>query len=197
MNLSELEKIATTCINGQWGCGDPFLENSESQPPYYRFLNKVVRHYKPDIVVECGTYMATSAVHMAIANAGTMVITIDHAPHSKAYSALALYPNINLLLGFSTEARIFKAVKEQCGAKKIGLLFLDSEHDGITATQEFNTYSQLFAEECLVCADDVLDHRMYDFWLGMPGEKMTMNFLHPAQYPGMPDAGFGISIIRK
>jgi len=197
MNLSELEKIATTCIDSPWGCGDPFLENSESQPPYYRFLNKVVRHYKPAFVVECGVYLATATVHMCIANAGTMVIGIDPAPHGKAYSATLLYPNMNLLLGYSTEKHIFELVKKQCGDKGIGLLFLDSIHDGDTPRQELELYTPIFAEECLVCADDVLDHRMYDFWLGMPGEKMTMNFLHPAQYPGMPDAGFGVSIIRK
>lgn len=196
MNLLEIETLARASVNEPWGCGDPFLENTESSPPYYRFLNKVVKEYKPQIVIECGVYMATASVHMAIGNPDTQVYGIDKQPHSRTYSALLLYNNFHLIIGDTTSLLVYDELKDRCKGK-VGLLFLDSEHDGETANKEFNLWKTLFTPECLVVCDDLADPRMKHFWDILPGEKLEMPFLHVAQYPGMLDNGFGVSIIRR
>lgn len=194
---SDIMGFARTSVNEPWGLGDAFLQTSESQPPYYRFLHKLVKHYTPQLVVECGVYMATGSVHMALGNRETNVVGIDIAPHTRAYSALLLYNNFHLLVGDTTEDKIFAEVDSKFPNSYIGLLFLDSKHDGITAIKEYNLWRKKFAQLCIVACDDILDPRMEMFWSKLPGEKLELNFLHPAQYPGYPDAGFGISVVRE
>lgn len=196
MDLSSLLQLALSSVDEPWGLGDPFLQNSESQPAYLRFLHKIVKTYKPQLVVECGVYMATCSVHMALGCDKTKVVGIDRAPHSRAYSALLLYNNFHFVLGDSTSEKIYVEVCEKFG-EGIGLIFLDSEHDGVTATEEFNLWRSAFSNECLVACDDILDPRMKHFWDNLPGEKMEMNFLHTSQYAGYPEPGFGVSIVRN
>ncbi len=191
MNLSDLEQMAIACVDEPIGCGNPFLENLGCPEPYYRFLHDVVRLYKPEIVVECGFSQAFSTVHMAVGNLTSEIIAIDYALNEKAYSIAPLYANMILLEGYTTDEHIFNVVKARCGDKGIGLLFLDSTHDGDTPQRELETYMPLFAEECLVCCDDILlNPQMNGFWSNLPGEKVMVGMLH---FP----VGFGVSIIRK
>lgn len=194
-NTELLINIAFSVVDDPWGVGEPILQCSESAPGYYRFLHKLVKLYKPELVVECGTYLGFGAAHMAIGNRNTQVYTIDVAPHPSVYSITTLYKNIHLLIGKTTDPKIYTELAAT--DKKIGLLFLDSEHDGFTATYEYEMYSHLFADECVVACDDILDPRMKTFWKQLPGEKMEMNFLHVPQFAGQQNPGFGISIVRK
>jgi cephalosporin hydroxylase len=85
--------------------------------------------------------------------------------------------------------------------ERIGLIFLDSTHDGTTPLYEYGMYQDLFADECLVVCDDLLapDHlkEMQDFWEWLPGEKQILHYLHPRLNKDYPVPGFGISIVRR
>ncbi len=196
MNLDQLYLIALKIIDEPWGVGIKELKNNaEAQPPYYRFLHALVKDMQPRLVVECGTYLGVGALHMAVACKDTRVITIDKNPHPKSYLHAILHNNITMLIGDTTDIACYNDVKSfnEC----ISILFLDSEHDGFTPQKEIARYKDLFCDETLIVCDDILDPRMYVFWDNLPGEKVEMNFLHPAQYPNMPKPGFGVSIWHR
>jgi len=202
MTLQRLEEIANSVINKPWGCGDPYLaQNSESWAPYLRFLNAVVSEYKPEVVVECGVYLGTATEHMAIANENTMVIGIDREFQQNAFLVADRHKNVHLVDGDTVGSA--ETVKLIIGDHKIGLIFLDSTHDGDTPKREFITYQPMFADECLVVVDDLIGPYhlaivMQLFWHWLPGEKVELDFLHPKVSESQHDTpGFGISIVRK
>jgi len=197
-----LVEIAVACPTMPWGLGDPeMIANPESNEPYHRFLHEIVATYKPDVALELGVYRATATCHMAMANSETMVIGIDHMFQPEAYVYTKKYSNTTLVEGDTVGS--LDIVRQLIGNKRIGLLFLDSEHDGDTPWREFVAYRPLFEEECLVCCDDILGaepskSKMREFWDKLPGEKIELNYLHPAiNHLTMPQPGFGISIVRK
>ena len=197
MDASRLLSIAHSVVEQPWGLGYTHLNNAESSAPYYRFLHSVVSVFQPKLVVECGTYIGVATEHMALGNNGTRVVTIDRVARMEIMDVTKRCNNITFVQRYTIDAvyvveRICKEL--DC---KVGLLFLDSEHDGATPREEFEVYAHLFDDECLVCCDDILDERMHEFWNWLPGEKMEMNFLHPSQYPGFSEPGFGISVVRK
>jgi cephalosporin hydroxylase len=195
MNLDDLEYCARQVVYEPWGVGDKHLKNnSESWAPYLRFLHTVVRTYRPKLVVECGVYMATATEHMAVACKDTMVIGIDIDFHPHASKVLSRNSNMRFIHGTSYES--VEHVMLLSG-DNIGLLFLDSEHDGIIPRKEYEAYCDMFADECLVACDDILDPRMEEFWKWLPGDKRELHFLHPAQHSWMLIPGFGISIVRS
>jgi cephalosporin hydroxylase len=190
MNLAEVEQIAIKSVSDPIGCGIPELEELNSLNPYYRFFYNIVKEYKPKFVLECGVDTAASSLHMVMANPDTYVMGIDRNVNENARYYNEHYPNFTLFVGDTADKTIFGLIRNICGEDGIGLLFLDSEHDGITAKREFATYFPLLADGCLVCIDDIhLKHEMEDLWNNFPGEKKDLSMLH--------GSGFGVSIIRK
>ena len=197
LHVDVLEAIARSVVNEPWGLGLPYLNNAEAASPYYRFLHGVVSLLKPHIVVECGTYIGVAAEHMALANAGTHVISVDHSTRTEAINAAKRHGNIELIHGDTvSSAYIVERICNELHCA-VGLLFLDSQHDSDTPRAEFEAYFHLLEDESLVVCDDILDPKMKIFWDWLPGDKHEMHFLHPSQYPNFPEPGFGISIIRK
>jgi len=195
--IDVLEAIARSVVNEPWGLGIAHLNNAESASPYYRFLHAVVAMIKPRLVVECGTYLGVATEHMALAYDGARVVSIDHATRTEAVNAGKRCKNITMIHGDTVSS--VNIVEEMCHDLqcKIGLLFLDSQHDGDTPRAEFEAYFHLLEDESLIACDDILDPRMKEFWNWLPGDKHEMHFLHPSQYPNFPEPGFGISIIRR
>lgn len=197
MNIDRLIEISHEVVTQPWGLGHPAMNNAEAAAPYYRFLHHVVAEFGIRLAVECGTYLGYGAAHMAMASDKVTVVTFDINPQPDSRLLLNQFPNAYLMLTDSTgplATRIVEAMTVRSG--KIGLLFLDSEHDGATPTEELLNFLEHFADECLVCCDDILDERMAGFWAMMPGEKVELHHLHPAQYDGYPNPGFGISLVK-
>jgi cephalosporin hydroxylase len=150
----------------------------------------MVHLYKPKFVLECGVDAAGSTLHMIMANPDTYVFGIDRNVNENAYYYNEHYSNFTLFVGDTADITIFGLIKHLCGEDGIGLLFLDSEHDGRTSRREFETYYPILANECLVCIDDIhMNHEMEELWREFPGEKKDLSMLH--------GSGFGVSIIRK
>lgn len=193
--------MADACVNMPWGLEYPDLKKDpESQMPYNRFLHNYVMAFKPQVALECGVYRATATRHMARGNLDTLVIGVDEDFHSSANSNVASYSNIVLITGNTIEQNTVEMVAALVGNRKIGLLFLDSAHDGITPSKEFELYKPFFASPCLVACDDVGPQSMFstvmkDFWDNLPGQKIELHQLHPAQHKGQQIPGFGVSIV--
>lgn len=190
MNIVEIEQIAIKSVNDPIGCGIPALEELNSLNLYYRFLHNIAKHYKPPFVVECGVDTAGSSLHMILGSPNTQVIGIDRIVNENANAYDKTYPNFTLLVGDTVQENLVEEIKKRCGNIGIGLLFLDSEHDGITSQRELDKYSPLFADECLVCVDDInFNGEMRNFWNRLSGEKIRLDMLH--------GSGFGASIFRR
>lgn len=205
MNIEELEYLAKICVDEPWGMGHSALaSNPDAWVPYYRFLFRVVGYYKPEAVIETGTYWGMGACHMAWASKSTKVISIDKEITPEARKLSEYFPNITLLQGDSTSGETVKKVEHLLDGKKIGVLFLDSNHDGFTPAMELVWYQPMFADECLVVCDDIISayanlkqqEEMQDFWNGVSGEKLELTFLHK-EYGEVGTPGFGVSIYRR
>jgi len=200
--MNDLITIAERSVNYQRGMGDAALaHNSESWAPYLRFLGLVVKQYAPQVCLELGVYMGTATMHMALGSASTMVVGVDRDFHPSAGGNLSRFPNVTTVYGDTTNPLTKGTVKGLLEDKPVGLLFIDSTHDGVTPNLEYRLYQDLFAEECLVVCDDLLapDHlkAMQDFWEWLPGEKQILHYLHPRLNKDYPVPGFGISIVRR
>ena len=201
ITLDMLEKLAHSVVNQPWGCGDKQLAaNPESWAPYLRFLNGVAAMRNPDAIVECGVYMATATIHMAVGSPTTFVVGVDRQFHAAAADNVFHYPNIWLVEGDTVEAA--PNVGGLLAGRKIGLLFLDSTHDGDTPRREFEAYQPMFAKECVVACDDLrgprhLWEKMDKFWQRLPAEKLELHFLHPRLNTSYDEPGFGVAIVRK
>lgn len=192
-----LALLAHVIIDMPWGMGNPKLNITEASDAYYRFLFSVVSTYKPRIVVECGCYLGIATEHMAMACDSTHIFTIDSCVKVRAQEVAQRYPNVHLLEGDTVGCAPQVVEYLHKYNEQIGLLFLDSEHDGVTPQKEFDAYKPYFHPDgCIVCCDDILDERMLDFWTHLPGDKLAMNYLHVSKYQGYPEPGFGISIVR-
>jgi len=206
MDINRLAQLATEALTLPIGCGDPYfgsLQDQECWAPYLRFMYLCVKEYSPASVVELGVYAGTCTGHMAMANPKIPIIGVDREFKPEAYEIRKRFPNIHLIEGDTVES--MPTVKWLLEYTSIGMIFLDSTHDGITARNELEAYRPLFADECIVAVDDLLGpvhlmEKMQEFWKTLPDEKIELNFLHP-----IPDdrinlidqPGFGVAIVRK
>jgi len=201
ITTENLLSIANRVVNEPAGIGDPALQaNSESWAPYLRFMHALVKEYHPQVVVECGVYMGTCTAHMALGDPDTLVIGIDRQFHPGAVGNTIDHKNIMLIDGDTVAAA--ETVGWLIPRKKIGLLFLDSTHDGKTPRKEFEAYQPYFADECIVAVDDLfgpnhLKVLMQEFWAWLPGDKIELHFLHPTPSRDVDYPGFGVSIVRR
>lgn len=196
-----LEIMALSCVDAPWGLGFEHLNITEASDPYYRFLFSAAYFLQPKVIVECGTYLGIAAEHMAIAVQNipdAIVITIDEKVTDRAVKAVNMHDGKIFLIHGDTVLSA-QHVYDYCDLHnfRIGLLFLDSTHDSYTPKREYEAYLPYFEDECLVCCDDIGDPNNREFWDWLPGDKMELNMLHMAKYPGYPNPGFGISIVRR
>jgi cephalosporin hydroxylase len=206
--MDDIEVLAVKSISMAKGMGDRNLaKNPESWAPYLRFLGAVMQTYKPKVALELGVYMATATRHMAVGSPESMVIGVDIDFHPDAFDNVKDHPNIFLVEGESTDVATRSKVADALpwnglSKHRIGLVFVDSTHDGVTPTKEFMLYRPMFEDECLVVCDDLLgpkhlEEKMMEFWEWLPGEKRMMHFLHPRLNDSYDTPGFGVSIVRR
>ena len=195
--LQDLDCIATTCINMPWGMHHKEFEgNSEIWAPYLRFLYNFTHQYKPELIVECGVYMGTATEHMALANPDGLVIGIDKDFHNAAYNVVRRQANVRYIHGNTLE--VCEHVMMLADDMPLELLFLDSEHDGITPQKELEIYEPLMGERCLVACDDIhYNTEMEVWWDNIHNPKMELNHLHPPLTPDYVDTGFGVFIVER
>ena len=186
--LQNLSRIAMTCVDMPPGMGHEGFEGNGT--PYLRFLYCFAKEFKPELIVECGVYMGTATEHMALANPDGLVIGIDKDFHNAAYNVVRRQANVRYVHGNTLE--VYEHVMMFADGLPLELLFLDSEHDGITPLKELETYEPLMGKQCLVACDDIhYNTEMEAWWDDVRNPKMELNYLHP------PYTGFGVFIVER
>lgn len=195
--IKDLDDMANECVDMPWGMGHKEFEgNSEIWAPYLRFLYLFAKNYKPELIVECGVYMGTATEHMALANPDGLVIGIDIKFHPAAFNVTRRQSNVRYIHGNSLE--VCEHVMMYSNDRPLELLFLDSEHDGITPQGEFEAYEPLMGDRCLVACDDIhYNVEMETWWNTISCPKIEMNYLHPPLTPDYVDTGFGVFIVER
>lgn len=172
------------------------IDNDASSPPcgdlYYEFLTVVMKEFGLKIAVECGVAGGNATKRMILSSEDSFVIGINLGIQSQCLEMYEHYPHNVVFLDMDTTTAGNK-VFEVLDGRTIDLLFLDSTHDGITPTKEFNQFQSMLSDIALVCCDDILVPEMKKFWEWLPGEKVELNNLHNQAWA----AGFGVSIVRR
>jgi cephalosporin hydroxylase len=197
ITMADLMEYSEVCTDLPWGMGhEEFEGNSEIWAPYARFLYLFAKEYEPLLTIECGVYMATVTEHMALANPNGLVIGIDRQFHPAAYNVVRRQRNVRFVHGDTLDS--FEHVKLFYEGRPLELLFLDSTHDGVTPSKEFDVYQPLMGEQCLVACDDILENdEMKAWWDSIGYPKMELHHLHPYPAPNGPDVGFGVFIYER
>jgi hypothetical protein len=203
ITFNDVERAVIASLSLPVGVGFQLLSaNPESSYcPYYRFLYHWVSVHKPDVALECGVYLGTASEHMALANDGTYVIGVDKELRDNMEAIWRRHDNIAYVISDTTSIGTLNTVirlMEKNAKRSVGLLFLDSNHDGVTPKAEFELYRQLFDDYTLVVCDDIdCNQEMKDFWNWLPGDKIRLDYLHPKLHAWYPETGFGVSIVRS
>lgn len=167
--------------------------------PYYRLFYLIAKQFKPDFVVELGSYRATAAAHFALGNPAGQVVTIDmHKDPAQVDDKAACIQTAQQIdnlryinkctvdnmpeYGFECASDDVKAV-----GKPIDVLFIDAWHAEQYVKREWELYSPLLADSALIICDDLFDNAghfpgMERWWDSLQGEK----FLNSALHPGVP-----------
>lgn len=202
MNRSDVERLADVALHMKQSEVDGHLGAYDgSWAPYYRFLYLCVKEFHPRMALETGTASGLAAAHMAVGCRNTLVVTIDKVYSRDAFDLSRRYKFV-MNTGDSCEYKKF--MEDMCFINgEIGLLFLDTVHDGIKEQEEVDTYKHLLAPEALIVVDDLLgpEHQqkaMMQFFNNLPGEHIELHDLHPRRIaPGVAyhDApGFGVVV---
>lgn len=155
--------------------------------PYYRFLYAIATMFDPIDTIEIGTYVGTSAAHLAHRSRdlrdALSVVTIDSNPSAKEHVDRLGYRNIMSICEDSTLAR-----KRFSWGSQFDVLFIDGNHTFNQAWGEYTLYRDLIRDFGLILVDDAnleMDgDEMNVFWECIPEPKARADWLHAT--------GFGI-----
>jgi len=197
ITIKKLIEISKRIMDEPIGLGDPQLAARwETFHPYYRFLHAVMKEFRMKVAVECGVQRGVATEHMILSSEDSFIIGIDRDFHPEYLGVYERHPKNVVFLCADTTAS-GNRVRELLEGRTIDLLFIDSDHDGITPTKEFEQFSPMFSDVAVVCCDDTgYGEGMQIFWKWLPGEKVELNDLHCWQLGGAP-TGFGVSVVRR
>lgn len=191
--------------------GIKFLEDRYNpNSKYYRFFYQLVKKFKPNIIVELGSWQGTSAAYFAAGNPDTKVITVDHHTDPgddinrlMTVEACKKFPNMKYCKGWTCNdiyeeeknahsikgENAFPKVIKELNGEKIDVLFIDSWHVYHQAVRDWEAYKPLLNNGALVIVDDVLKGTpgsaidgIEQFWNELKGTKHLEGGLH-AGYP--------------
>jgi len=173
----------------------PLARYAQWYVKYYGFLYYVMKEFGFRVALECGVYSGIATEHMIESNPGSFVIGIDIDFQPQYLEVYTRHPdNVVFVCADTTNESTFNRVGELLEGRTVDLLFIDSEHDGVTPMKEFQLYSQYLSPHALVCCDDINDPRMKAFWEWLPGTKIRVDDMHMV---GNQSVGFGVSICHK
>ncbi|MFA4971567.1 MAG: class I SAM-dependent methyltransferase [bacterium] len=143
---------------------------------YYRFFHEFIQRHGPARVVDIGTHMAGSAVHLACGNPQGHVYTMDPDPNSKNCVALLPVKNITAFTGTSM------ALADQI--RRFGpfdIAVIDGEHHINHMYPEYVCYRSMVKDGGLIFFDDVNYDQfpsMRIAWDLIPDPKALLPTLH-------------------
>lgn len=141
---------------------------------YYRFFHELAKQRGPLRALEIGTYRGTSAAHLAWANVGGTVVTVDVDPNSAALCAALGIRNLTAITADAAEA----IPRVACHAP-FDVLFVDAQHDFDHCYGEYLCYRPMVAPGGIVFFDDLHIHpEMEAAWDAVADPKAELPSLH-------------------
>jgi hypothetical protein len=154
---------------------------------YYRFLYELAKQFAPIDCIEVGTFVGTSAAHLAAANRG-YVVTLDIQPDAKVRADAIGLSN---LYARTAEAKQWASdTKATIGQDRtmFDVAYIDGLHNFSQTYAEYTLYRRLVRDGGLMIFDDVglvMDgDEMEVFWALVQEPKVRLDYLH--------STGFGI-----
>ena len=154
---------------------------------YYRFFHELVQEFCPLKVLEIGTYVGTSAAHLAFANGGGSVLTIDINPDAKLQLERAIEGHglkfaIEAVTADSMQWANINRYLAADGHRGFDILFIDGLHNFNQTYGEYVAFRSFVKDGGLIFFDDLeLDmatREMQVFWALVPEEKQKLDMLH-------------------
>jgi predicted O-methyltransferase YrrM len=140
---------------------------------YYRFFHEMVLEYEPLRIVEVGTYLGSSAAHLAYNNRG-VVVTIDVNRDATARAKALDLDNLRPITADSM--KVIDKVREM---GPFDVCFIDTEHNFRQAYGEYVAYRELVRDGGMIFFDDIeLGHEMPVLWNMIPEAKRSLKVLH-------------------
>lgn len=160
-----------------WLKGMPSAHDSTAL--YYRFLYEFTKMYHPVTVLEIGTYVGTSAAHLAMGYKNTSVVTIDHNPDSAKQLVKYEVPNLAPVTADSATA-VGHPIVKSCAPYDV--LFIDGNHTFNQAYGEYEIYRPLLVDGAIIFFDDISlpmkTHEMEVLWEFIPDPKIRLDLCH-------------------
>ncbi|MFM8243516.1 MAG: O-methyltransferase, partial [Crocinitomicaceae bacterium] len=100
---------------------------SSSKGKYGQLLYSIVKHYKPEKIVEFGTSLGVGTLHMHLAHKSAEITTVEGCKNTHAFTLKNFplnNPNVNFILSS------FEAFCAQEEKNYHDLIFIDGHHDG-------------------------------------------------------------------
>lgn len=159
----------------RWGRNPEDLDDNAL---YYRFLYAVADRFTPSNIVEIGTAIGWSAIHLAGGNRVGKTISIDiDAEAIKRGSLLAKkfgLLNIEFITSDSCDAKILERLP-----KTIDILYIDGEHTYERSCRELAFYGPRIKSGGIVILDDIrISDEMKALWESIRLPKIDVSWLH-------------------
>jgi cephalosporin hydroxylase len=134
---------------------------------------QILEMTRPDIVVECGTWMGHSAKWFSEHKVKVITIDIEPGSSAKPYTRWAGVPPelksqyITYLLGSTTDPSIVERVTSLCTDKKT-MVVLDSDHSALHVEQEIKLYGPLVTPGFYLVVEDGILRWLPNEYIGNP-----------------------------
>ena len=110
---------------------------------------EIIYDIKPDLIIECGTYLGGSALYFAeISNARVITIDIEYR------GGRPEHPRIRYIFGSSVDESVLREVREEVAKAKTVLVVLDSDHSKDHVTRELNAYQHFVTPGSYMVLED-------------------------------------------
>lgn len=152
-----------------WLSSLPYARD-EQHGCYYRFFHELAKVASPLRVLEIGTHLGGSSAHLAFANRGGHVTTIDIDPKSAALVEGFGLENLSAMTIDSS-----RATEALSGRAPFDVLFIDAEHEFEPCRREYVQYRKLVRDGGIVFFDDIHMHDGMDrAWAAVADPKIDL-----------------------
>lgn len=110
---------------------------------------EIIHDVKPDLIIECGTYLGGSALYFTEISKAR-VITIDCEYHGNRPK----HPRLRYILGSSVDESVLREVRKEVEFAKTVLVILDSDHSKEHVLKELLTYQDFVTPGSYMVVED-------------------------------------------
>ena len=155
-----------------------------------RLLYRIVKNYKPNIIVEIGTSLGISAAYMALGNPNSILYTIEGSEVIASYAQKTFNKlnmcNIQLLIG-DFDSRLPLLLED---LNRIDMIFIDGNHTYKNTINYFEMALRRSHNDTIIIIDDIYwSESMNEAWIEIQNHERTKTTIDLFY--------FGIVLLRK